>query len=379
MQPTVVILGGGFSGIGTAHKLLKHTQPKVPSLRVVLVSRSTHHYWNLASVRGIVPGAISDNQLFLDIEDGFKRYSDDKFELVVGSVSAIELHDERITIQTEDGQKLIRYTQLIIATGASYHSQLPFTSIGTHEKTIDALHNLQQQIEAATSITVAGSGPTGVETAAEIACAYGTSKEVTLIVEGEAPLSVMRMHIRETAAHGLEALGVKLILNARVKSATQSESRMLVGLSNGQTHLTDVYLPLFGTRPNTKFVPTQLLDDRGYVKVDKSLRVEGFKNIWAVGDVGNLESNQLIYAESQTHHVARNLNAVLTGREDQVVDLKPGYNPQLFVTLGKKKGVGQFLNLQVPGFIVSTVKGKTLFTEKGPGMISGKNIVRSSI
>ncbi|KAJ4245807.1 hypothetical protein NW762_013931 [Fusarium torreyae] len=379
MQPTVVILGGGFSSIGTAHKLLKHTQPKVPSLRVVLVSRSTHHYWNIASVRGVVPGAIADDQLFFDIEDGFKRYPDGRFELVVGSVSAIELGDESVTIQTEDGQKLIRYTQLVIATGASYRSQLPFTSIGTHEKTIGALHNLQQQIEAATSITIAGSGPTGVETAAEIACAYGTSKEVTLIVESGAPLSVMRMYIREAAAHGLEALGVKLILNARVKSATQSGSRMLVKLSNGEDHLTDVYLPLFGTRPNTRFVPTQLLDGRGYVKVDKALRVEGLKNVWAVGDVGNLESNQLIYAENQTHHVARNLNAVITGREDQVVDLKPGYSPQIFVTLGKKKGVGQVFNLQMPGFIVSTVKGKTLFTEKGPGMISGKNIVRSSI
>ncbi|CAJ0546470.1 Ff.00g010970.m01.CDS01 [Fusarium sp. VM40] len=379
MQPTVVILGGGFSGIGTAHKLLKHTKPKVPTLRIILVSRSTHHYWNIASVRGVLPGAISDDCLFYDINSGFQKYPSDSFELIIGSVSGIDLNQECVAIQTSDGPKSIPYTELVIATGSSYPSRLPFTSIGTYDDTRNELHQLQHKIEAASSILIAGSGATGVETAAELASAYNSSKDITLVVEGQAPLLMLRMDIREAAARGLEALGVKLVANARVQTSTQSRSKMHTHLSNGDSHETHLYLPLFGTRPNTIFVPQNLLDDRGYVKLERTLRAEGFTNIWGVGDVGNLESNQLIYAESQTQHLAKNLDAVLIGRPDQVTDLKLGYSPQIFVTLGKKKGVGQFLNFQVPSFVVSTVKGKTLFTEKGPGMISGKNIVRSAI
>ncbi|KAF4978968.1 hypothetical protein FDECE_18135 [Fusarium decemcellulare] len=379
MQPTVVILGGGFSGIGTAHKLLKHTKPKVPSLKVVLVSRSTHHYWNIASVRGVVPGAFPDDSLFYDIDSGFQKCPEDSFQLVIGSVSEVNLDNEFITVQTSERQESIRYTHLVVATGSSYPSGLPFTSIGTHDETRSGLHQLQNKIESASSILIAGSGATGVETAAELAYAYGERKQITLIVEGEAPLPSLRMDIRTAAARGLEALGVKLILNTRVKTITENGSRMDIHLSNGESHQTDLYLPLFGIRPNTAFMPRQLLDDRGYMKLGRDLRAEGFANIWGVGDVGNVESNQLIYAENQTHHLASNLNAVITGSDNNIQELKLGVTPQIFVTLGRKKGVGQFLKFQVPGFIVSTVKGKTFFTEKGPGMISGKNIVRSTI
>ncbi|KAJ3549805.1 hypothetical protein NM208_g307 [Fusarium decemcellulare] len=379
MQPTVVILGGGFSGIGTAHKLLKYTKPKVPSLKVVLVSRSTHHYWNIASVRGVVPGSIPDESLFYQIDSGFQKYTGDSFQLVIGSVSEVDLNNECITVQASEGQESIRYTHLVVATGSSYPSGLPFTSIGTHDKTRFELHQLQNKIEAAASILIAGSGATGVETAAELAYAYGDSKQITVIVEGEAPLPLLRMDIREAAARGLEALGVKLILNARVQTVTEDGSQTHIHLSNGQSHQTDLYLPLFGIRPNTAFMPRQLLDERGYIKLDRTLRAVGFANIWGVGDVGNLESNQLIYAENQTHLLASNLSAVLTGSDNNIQELRLGVTPQIFVTLGRKKGVGQFLKFQVPSFIVSTVKGKTFFTEKGSGMISGKNIVRSTI
>jgi NADH dehydrogenase FAD-containing subunit len=218
MQPTVVILGGGFSGIGTAHKLLEHTKPKVPTLRIVLVSRSTHHYWNIASVRGVLPGAISDDCLFYDINSGFQKYPSDSLELIIGSVSRIDIDQECVAIQTSDGPKSIPYTELVIATGSSYPSRLPFTSIGTYDDTQNELHQLQHKIEAASSI---------------LASAYDSSKDITLVVKSQTPLSMLRMDIREAAARGLEALGLKLVTNARVQTSTQFRSKMHIHLSNG--------------------------------------------------------------------------------------------------------------------------------------------------
>jgi NADH dehydrogenase FAD-containing subunit len=70
----IVILGGSYAGISAAHRLLKQAV-KTGNCKVILVTPNTHMYWSLASARGLVPGQLSDEQLFRPIADGFKQYS----------------------------------------------------------------------------------------------------------------------------------------------------------------------------------------------------------------------------------------------------------------------------------------------------------------
>lgn len=81
MPKTVVILGAGWAGLPLAHKLLKYTAPKT-SVRVILVSPNSHFFWNVAATRGIIPGAIPDEQLFLPIEDAFKQHPGTSFRFL---------------------------------------------------------------------------------------------------------------------------------------------------------------------------------------------------------------------------------------------------------------------------------------------------------
>lgn len=379
MPETILIIGAGYAGIGLAHKLLKDTRPKVPGLKVVLVSPSTHHLWNIAVVRGIVPGRLADDKLFQPIEPGFKKYPVDSFEFVLGTATHVSPDKRVVRVQTSQETLELEYTHLVVATGSSYPSRIPFTSIGTYQETLDALHDWQRRVETASSIVIAGAGPTGIETAAELACVYGQMKNIIVIVPSSDPLPGLIPDVGKTAANDLEKLNVKIRRHTRVTNIEQTDSQLTIFLSDGSTLQADVYLPLFGMKANSSFLPTILLDDSGNLKLDTSLRVTGFENIWAAGDVGNLEPKQLIYAERQALHLAMNLDAVLTGANERVSDLKPTVMPQLFVTIGQKKGTGQYNRFRVPGFIVSTVKGKTLFTEKAPGLVAGKNIVRSSI
>jgi hypothetical protein len=69
----IVILGGSYAGISTAHRLLRRAG-KTGNCKVILVTPNTHLYWSLASARGLVPGQLSDEQLFRPIADGFKQY-----------------------------------------------------------------------------------------------------------------------------------------------------------------------------------------------------------------------------------------------------------------------------------------------------------------
>ncbi|TEA12241.1 Oxidoreductase ptaL [Colletotrichum sidae] len=379
MVKNVVILGAGYAGLGIAHKLLKYTQPKVKDLKVTLVSPSTHLYWNCAAVRGLIPGEFSDDTLFNQIKPGFDKYPQDAFDFVLGKATSFDPATNTVQVETNEGLKSIEYAELVIATGSNLASNIPFKTIGTHEETLAAWHSLQSEVKAANSIVISGAGATGVETAGELGQAYGATKQITLIVDGDAPLPGLLPKLGQIATKSLHSLKVKLVTNARVTEADTAGATKTIKLSNGETLTADLYLPLFGVRPNTSFVPEHLLDGQGSLKLKHDLRVDGLRNVWGAGDAGNLEAKQLMRAEGQALHLADNLDAVLTGQEAKVKDLKLTSKPQIFVTIGKKKATGQFNTMKLPGFIVSAAKAKTFFTEKGPGLVAGKNIARASI
>jgi NADH dehydrogenase FAD-containing subunit len=382
MSKTVVILGGGLSGIATAHKLLKHTAPKLKGLKVILISASSHFYFNFAAVRGLIPGEIPDDALFRAIEPGFDKYPRGSFEFVVGTATGLDLAGNAVQVRTAvgTGERTIVYDQLVVATGSSLATDLPFKNLGSYQRTIEEWHKLQGRVKAAKSIVVAGAGPTGVETMAELAGKYGTSKKLTLVIDGEHALPGLMPSVGKQAEAELAKMKVELLHKVRVNGVEDIDGGAKLTLSNGETLVADVFLPLYGVRPNTEFVPANLLEANGSVKVDKTLRVEGSKNVWAVGDVNNVELKAAMKAESQVVHLHPNLEAVLLGRgEATLAEYKPSEKKMMFVTLGKKKGTGQMGTFKVFSFLVSYVKGRTLFVEKAPVIVEGKGILQASI
>jgi NADH dehydrogenase FAD-containing subunit len=278
-------------------------------------------------------------------------------------------------VATRAGDRTVNYDQLVIATGSSTVSGLPFKTLGSTEETIAALHELQEQIHMAESIVVAGAGPTGVETTGELAFKYGNQKKITLVINGDRALPACMPEVSRAAEKELAKLKVELVRNARVTEFKDG----LVTLSDGQTLAAGAYLPTFGVRVNSSFVPPSLLDRDGSVRLERSMRVAGLTNVWGVGDVGNLEGKQLVRVDGQVTTLAQNLDAVLRGADGAVKEHKPAEKPLIFVTTGKKSGTGQIGSFKAFSWLVTMTKGKDLFTGKGPGMVAGKNMVQSSI
>ena len=394
MVKTVVILGAGWAGLPLAHKLLKYTLPKAKDgLKVVLVSPNSHFYWNVAAVRGVIPGAIPDDQLFLPIEPAFAQYSADNFEFVLGKAHYLDLEKDTIKVAKNDGtQCSLSYNQLVIATGSHIRSNLPFKPVGTHEETLTALHSLQKQIGIARSIVVAGGGPTGVETAGELAAAYGGKKDITLIVGGDHVLQASHVlpSVSQVVERDLQKLGVKLIRNTQVKETqmdnAENEKDAAVAqtttltLSDNSTLSADLYLPLFGVQVNTGFIPPSLLDSAGNLALDKMMRVIGTKNIWGIGDVGNLEAKQLTVTDAQIIHLSSALHSVLTGESKQIVkEYKPSSKKMIFITMGKKYATGQIGEWRLWGWITAYVKGRMLFVDTAKGYVDGKHLRHASM
>ena len=390
MAKKVVILGAGWAGLPLAHKLLKYTLPKAKDgLTVFLVSPNSHFYWNVAAVRGVIPGAIPDKQLFLPIEPGFAQYSSENFEFVLGKAERLDLEENTAQVTENDGtQRSLSYDQLIIATGSRVRGNLPFKSVGTHQETLAALHSLQKQIDVANSIVLAGGGPTGVETAGELAAAYGGGKDITLIISGEHALQASNVlsSVSQAVERDLQKLGVRLVRNTQVKGVqtdTEEEKdaveRTTLTLSNGSTLVTDLYLPLFGVQVNTGFVPLSLLDSAGNLDLDKTMRVVGTKNVWGIGDVGNIESKQLTVTDAQIIHLSDTLDSLLTEQRGQVKEYKPSGKTLIFITMGKKYATGQIGGWKLWGWITSYVKGRTLFVDTAQGYVGGKQLRHASM
>jgi len=179
MTKTIVILGGSYGGISTAHRILKQT--KATPVKVIIVSPNTHFYWNIASARALVPGQLSDEKIFQAITPGFKQYPADKFEFVVGTAESLDVDTKKVTVAGSTGQIVLNYDILILATGSSTKEDIPLKGRGTTEATKEALHVFQQKVKQAKTIHIAGAGATGVEVAGEIGFEYEGQKTVTLV------------------------------------------------------------------------------------------------------------------------------------------------------------------------------------------------------
>jgi hypothetical protein len=76
-----------------------------------------------------------------------------------------------------------------------------------------------------------------------------------------------------------------------------------------------MYIPTFGLVPNSGYVPAQFVNADGYVTVDEFLNVKSkgdgvgapLKDIWALGDVTDLEYAQFISCDKQSAHLAKNV------------------------------------------------------------------------
>ncbi|KAJ0421546.1 putative apoptosis-inducing factor [Aspergillus carlsbadensis] len=377
----IVILGASYAGLSTAHQILKQSTKSASSpVKITLISRDTHLYWNIAAPRAVASAKeVPDEKIFVPIAEGFRRYSQKQFEFVLGSAIGVDGGSKVVTVSAGEGESSeketieISYDVLVICTGSDTKVPTPFKSRGSTEATKAALHRYQQLVKAAKSILVVGAGPTGVETAGELAAEFGSQKKIILASATATvlPGPTRPPSVSKTAEAQLRGLNIDVRLSTKVTTETQlPDGTWTITLSNGENLAVDMYIPTFGVKPNTSFLPAGFLDADGFVMVDEYLRVKGIKDVYAIGDVSDVQGPQAFHIKAQSKYLAKSVVLGATGKGGAVVPYKASGSDMLAVQIGKKAGTGHAGSMKLPSFMVAYVR-KTLFVENGPKTVDG--------
>lgn len=296
----VVIVGAGFGGLKLARKLMGR-----PEFQVVLINKNNFHEFQPLYYQVATAGLEANSILFpLRAIFGDKK----NFHIRVTMVTGVRPADK--TIDTELGP--IEYDYLVMATGADtnffnqqniINNALPMKSVG---EAIALRNRMLQNFEDALSVetldekegfmdvVVVGGGPTGVELCGTLAemrktvlpCDYPEldfrMMDIHLIESGGELLGPMSVESQQHALKYLTELGVNVRLNTRVLDFDGHT----VSINDGTTLRTNNLIWAAGVKASPLAgLPTEVLGRGGRVLVNRYSQVNGFTDIFAIGDV----------------------------------------------------------------------------------------------
>ncbi|GFN10624.1 hypothetical protein AtubIFM55763_009550 [Aspergillus tubingensis] len=424
---TIPIIGASITGLTTAHSLLSHfttpnntTKNKGPKIKILLINPTPSFYWAIAAPRILTkPTAFTESQYLIPIADGFAKYSPDVFEFILGRATSLDFENKVLNVEevtdTESTKTLreIKYDYLVLASGSTPSASstetlfpgedgekeiYPFKLSPTSTTTItEAIKSAQTTISSAKRITVIGAGPIGVEIAGELgdlitpsspsSSSEGESrKEITLISSTPRILPTLKPSASETATSLLTNKGVRVLTDRKVISVSSKEQGGYeLKLNNGETLETDIYIPTIGVLPNSSYIPREVLDERGWVRVDSELKVEGVEGVYAAGDITTHTQKLSFKADEMAGVVVGNLvddigniNGVGKGGKGRGwwrcggggrKTYDEGNDVMMVVPVGTSGGTGQAFGWVLVSFMVWLAKGRDYFIWKAKGYV----------
>ncbi|KAI1816574.1 FAD/NAD(P)-binding domain-containing protein [Poronia punctata] len=391
----LIILGGSYAGISTAHYILKHVLPKLSSssYQVLLISTTSQTMCRPAAPRAIISDDMFDQKkLFVDIAGCFAQYTnnddDGLFKFMQGTATFLDHGASTVVIRCGGqvkGEIVVKYHALIIATGSTTYS--PLLGFTTDEEALrDNWTTFRHKLNTPDlrHIVIAGGGASGVETAGELAEYLSLSKRnvrITLLSGGKRLLPYLRADMAKTAETYLSRLDVEVVHNLRVAVVGTDTG---LTLDNGEVWNVDLYIPAVGARPNTEFVADVLRTKDGRVDADpETLRVRrAGDRVFAIGDCASAARPAIHNIMAMVPVLGANIKRDLLLAEGQVAGVDRLFREDTRMTqlvpIGRSKGVGAVMGWRVPSFLVWLIKGRDYWLWTTGNLWSGKQWAKES-
>ena len=299
----VVIVGGGFAGLGCAQRLAEHDD-----VRVTLIDRNNYHQFQPLLYQ------VATSQLApSDIAHSLRSvFADQKnVDVKLAEISALDLAARTVT-STDGGQW--DADVLVLAAGSqpnffgtpgAAESAFPLYSLDDATRLRSRILGIFEQADrdpklierGALNFVIVGGGPTGVEVAGAIADMLSVTVPATyedldagagqihLLDYGDALLKPFSAEAHGYVAKVLEEKGVKIHLGTGVKEVGTGHAL----LSDGNTIATRCVIWGGGIKAAAVAADGGLAQGRGgRVDVEGDLTLAGHDGVYVIGDIANI-------------------------------------------------------------------------------------------
>jgi len=367
--PKVVIIGGGFGGIEVAKGL------KNKEVEVVLLDRNNHHTFQPLLYQ-VATGTLDAPSIAFPLRKMFRKQENLTFRMA--EVRHIDAANKRL--DTDIGT--IPYDYLIIATGATtnffgnkdieYYA-MPMKNVKEAVSIRSfILQNIEASLQRSTSqdctpylnFVVVGGGPTGVELSGAIAEIrnhilakdYPELKKEDMnvyLVEGLPKiLANLSPQASEKAELYLQELGVKIRLGTQVTGYDGDE----ITFADGNSIQTKTVLWSAGVAGQfPEGIDKETIVRGNRIRIDEQCRVVGTNDVFAIGDVAAMITDELPRGHPGVAPVAQQQGRLLAKNLIRIINNQPTerfvyFDKGSMATIGRNKAVVDIGKIRFQGF-----------------------------
>ena len=374
-NPRIVIIGGGFAGIALAKKL------KNTNYQVVMLDKHNYHTFQPLLYQ-VATGGLEAGSIAYPIRKVIQQYNDFYFRLT--SVKEIDTANQKIISEIGD----LHYDYLVIATGSktNYFGNKEIERNAMSMKTIPQslnirsfiLENFEQAVltkdeadrNALMNFVLVGAGPTGVELAGALAEMKKeilqkdypdldiSKMQINLIQSNDRVLNTMSEKSSIAAEKFLDNLGVKVWKNVRV---TNYDGRTI----STNTDLSIESLTVIWTAGVQGAIvhgldAKSLVERVERIRVNRFNQVNGYENIFALGDIASMETEKFPQGHPMMAQPAMQQGSLLGDNLIKLSQNKPmkafEYNDKgSMATIGRNKAVVDLPKYHFSGFFAWVV------------------------
>jgi NADH dehydrogenase len=299
----VVIVGGGFAGLGCAQRLAEHDD-----VRVTLIDRNNYHQFQPLLYQ-VATSQLAPSDIAHSLRSVFADQNN--VDVKLAEISAIDLAARTVT-STDGGQW--NADVLVLAAGSQPNffgtpgaadSAFPLYSLDDATRLRSRILGIFEQADrdpklierGALNFVIVGGGPTGVEVAGAIADMLSVTVPATyedldsgagqihLLDYGDALLKPFSDEAHGYVSKVLEEKGVKIHLGTGVKEVGTGHAL----LSDGSTIATRCVIWGGGIKAAAVAADGGLAQGRGgRVDVQGDLTLAGHDGVYVIGDIANI-------------------------------------------------------------------------------------------